>query len=159
MHVTRARFTLLAAAGLASAVLAFELPVGELVHQQRELATAGAELSRVRALDALLSADIGSLRRTSTVEAIAHAEYGLVRPGEQAYSLPGLGRPAKAGEPGGVAPGLETRALSPADLYLASPASLDPPPHRAPAGVDGAPATGSLWSRVLGRLEFWRWAF
>lgn len=158
MHVTKARLTLLVAAGLASAVLAFELPVAELVHQQHELSTAGAELSAVRALDARLSADVASLRRASTVEAIAHAEYGLVRPGEQAYSVPGLGGRAGAGGARGVAPGLEPSRLSPEDLYLSSPTALLPPPRRTGAGAGGA-ATGSLWSRVLGHLEFWRWAF
>ena len=146
MQIIRARISLLAATGLAAAILAFELPVGEMVQQHGELSTLTAQLDRIQALDRSLSGEVSSLHDSATVAAIAHAQYGLVRPGQQAYALlePGTGSSS-------TAPSLVQRLVPRSDLVVPSAGSLSPP---ARVGT-----VRSLWSRVVGRLAFWRWAF
>ncbi|MHB1597498.1 MAG: septum formation initiator family protein [Acidimicrobiales bacterium] len=146
MQIFRARLSLLAATGLAAAILAFELPVGELVHQHGELSTLTAQLDRIQALDRSLSGEVSSLHDSATVAAIAHAQYGLVRPGQQAYALLEPGARSS-----GTVPSLVQGLVPRSDLVVLSAGSL-----ASPAQVG---AGRSLWSRVVGRLAFWRWAF
>ncbi|HVC26397.1 MAG TPA: hypothetical protein VND23_11635 [Acidimicrobiales bacterium] len=150
----RARVALLASVGLATALLVVELPVGEIMHQRGQLSVVSSELARVDAGNATLSADISALRRVSTVAAIAHAEYGLVRRGERAYTI------VAPDASGAVAAGLVQHRIPVVDLVIPSAdALLATARHRSRSSVDGASTTGSLWSRALDRLEFWRWAF
>ncbi len=146
MELRRARLSLLAATGLASAILAFEVPFGELAHQRGELATAAGQLARIRSLDQQLASDVSSLRESSTIAAIAHGEYGLVRPGQQAYVLLGSGAASR-----GAAPSLVQHVLAQSDLVVPSVDALATPVS--------ADSSASLWSRVLDHLAFWRWAF
>ena len=150
----RARASLLLAGGLATALLVVELPIGELLHQRTQLALVSGELARVDATNAALAGDITALGKAATIASIAHAEYGLVRSGQRAYSV------VAPGSSGAVAPGLASHVVPGVDLVLSSAnALLAEQTTRPRTNVDGTPATGSLWSRVLDRLEFWRWAF
>ena len=151
MELRRARLSLLAATGLASAILAFEVPFGELAHQRGELATATGQLARIRSLDQQLASDVSSLRESSTIAAIAHGEYGLVRPGQQAYVLLGSGAAGRRAAPSGAAPSLVQHALAQSDLVVPSVDALATPVS--------ADSSASLWSRVIDHLAFWRWAF
>ena len=146
MQIRRARLSLLAATGLASAILAFELPVGELVHQHGELVTVTGQLDRIRSLDRQLASEVSTLHESSTIAAMAHGEYGLVRPGQRAYALLGSGSGSR-----GAAPSLVQHRLPRADLVVPSVDSLSLPA--------AGPSPTSLWSRVVGHLAFWRWAF
>ena len=84
----------------------------------------------------------------ATIAAIAHQDYGLVRPGQRSYViLPGPGSPA-------IADPLAMGSIPTADLVAApTSANVVTPPATAPA-VAGP--KGSLWSRMLEHLEFWR---
>lgn len=153
----RARLFLLVAAGLSAALLATQLPLSELVGQRRELAVATQQLQVLDQRNAQLRAENAALRQPSTVAAIAHADYGLVRPGQRAYViLPG--RSASAGS-------LAAPRLPRSDLLSGSAAALTgvgaPPAALTAAGAPaGSPGqAGSFWSRTLTALEFWRWAF
>ncbi|HUY30049.1 MAG TPA: septum formation initiator family protein [Acidimicrobiales bacterium] len=150
----RARVSLLLAVGLATALLVVELPVGELLHQRSQLALVSRDLARVDASNAALSADVASLSKSSTIAAIAHGEYGLVARGERAYTVVA---PDSSGAPPA---GLVRRRIPAVDLVLPSAdALLAGSPHRSASSADGTATTGSLWSRVVDRLAFWRWAF
>lgn len=152
--VRRARVSLVAGIGLATAVLVLELPLGEMARQQGQLALASHELARLRATDATLTGDVGSLRQATTVAAIAHADYGLVGAGQRAYAVVATG-----GSSSGVtAPALRQQSIPRVDLVFPSAASLGLGPPSG-ASVDGTTTSGSLWNRVLDRLEFWRWTF
>ena len=146
MDIRRARLSLLAATGLASAILAFEVPFGEIAHQNDELVTVTGQLARVRSLDQQLASEVSSLRQSSTIAAMAHGEYGLVRPGQQAYALLDSG-----GASHGAVPSLVQHRIVQSDLVVPSVDALAQPVARS--------SSGSLWSRVVGHLAFWRWAF
>jgi cell division protein FtsB len=152
----RARFSLLAAVGLASALLVFELPVSELLHQRSQLASVSNQLAGVQARNDALARAIASLQHASTIGSMAHAQYGLVHAGQQAYAL----LPTGGAATGGVAAGLADQTVPSADLVVPSADSLGSSAIRRTSGtVDGAAVTGSVWSRALDRLSFWRWAF
>lgn len=137
----RARAAFIGACGVALALLVFEVPVSELVHQGGELAAVDARLTATNAANARLSADVAALHKDSTVAAIAHEEYGLVERGQLAYVV----LPAK-----GSGADLLGATKLPADDLV--PAALSP---YAPLTVS-SPKSPSLWRRVLDRLEFWR---
>lgn len=156
ISLQRARLSLLAAVGLASALLVLELPMGELLHQRGQLAAVSGQLARLQATNRALAGDVASLRQSSTVAAIAHAEYGLVRPGQRAYAVLASG----AGATGAVAPALVQRAVPKVDLVVPAAGFLGSgTAGLAAASADGTSTVGSLWTRALDRLEFWRWAF
>lgn len=148
--IHRARLLLVAAAGLSLAIVVVELPLSTLVHQRSAIAAASERLGAVQTENGRLAGQVASLSKPSTVAAIAHGEYGLVKPGQIAYTiLPPRGR----GAPGALAAGPVPRE----DLV---------PPTASPYG--SAPAAGvaarrgpqpGLWNRVLDRLAFWRSVF
>ena len=144
----RARISLFAAIGLASALLAFELPIAELLHQKSELATVTSQLNAVDGRNRALSADIGALRQSSTIASIAHAEYGLVNPGQISYALLPSSNGARA-----ASGTLGDTSISAVDLVVpaATPVDISDAAKAAPTGP-------GLWSQVENRLEFWRWA-
>jgi len=140
----RARLALAAALVLAAAIIGFEFPFAELVHQRGELASLDASVAHVVGADAALRADIAALSSSATLAAIAHEQYGLVRPGQQPYVV--LPPTRAAGPPSG----LETPEIPPADLIAA------PPGTTGATGSPSAPSEPGFWARVVDRLEFWR---
>ncbi len=162
----RARVGLVVAAGLGGALVITQLPLSELLAQRAALRTVGGQLAVLDQRNAALRAGNASLSQPGTVAAIAHEEYGLVRPGQIAYViLPASGH----GDPDAAS--LGTPVLSHSQMVSSSPQALT---GIAPAGASGtgseagaggraaapgAGAGGSLLSRMLDRLAFWRWAF
>jgi cell division protein FtsB len=145
-HVNR--WILLGAALCAAVIVVAWFPVRELVHQHDELGAVNGQLATLAKRNASLSADISALSSNSTISAIAHEQYGLVRPGQTSYViLPAVGSAAANGA-------LTTTSIAPQDL-IAAP--IDEP-HSASTGSSTAGA-GSFWSRFSSHLEFWRWAF
>jgi len=121
-------------------------PARELVRQHEELSAANSQLSLIAQRNASLSADISALSAKSTIAAIAHEEYGLVRRGQTSYViLPAAGSAAADGE-------LTAPSIPPQDLIEAPAGS----PRSIPAASG---AGGAFWSRFANHLEFWRWAF
>ncbi len=145
----RARLALLVAVALAGALVVTQLPLGELLSQRRQLAITGQQLAEISARNAALRAENAALRQPATIEAIAHQEYGLVRPGQLAFVIlpPSSSSSASA---------ISQAPLPRSDLVAGSAAAL--------TGLGATSSgTGSTGPGVLGRtlqqLEFWRWAF
>ena len=152
-QIRRARVALLGATVMAGAILIAELPIGELLHQRSDLASAQLQLKKVEANNSALRSDITALHKPSTIAAIAHAEYGLVKPGQRSYVI----LPAAGGK--------TTNALAnetlPASSVVASDGTgaLNSPASGPTIGAGGTKMSGSVWNRVVDRLAFWRWAF
>jgi cell division protein FtsB len=141
------RWVMLGAALCAAVIVVAWFPARELIGQHEELAAVNAQLSTLAKRNVSLSADISALSSYSTIAAIAHEQYGLVRRGQTSYLiLPAVGSAAANGE-------LATTAIAPQDL-IAAPVD-EPRPASTRASSAGA---GSFWSRFSSHLEFWRWA-
>jgi cell division protein FtsL len=122
-------------------------PARELVRQHEELRAANGQLSVLVKHNASLAEDILALSSNSTIAAIAHEQYGLVRRGQTSYViLPAAGSAAANG-------GLTTPSIAPQDLIEAPVGS----PRTAPVAIVNG--DGGFWSRFANHLEFWRWAF
>jgi len=130
----------------AAVIVVAWFPARELVRQHEELSAANAQLSLIVKRNASLSADISALSSNSTITAIAHEEYGLVRRGQTSYViLPAAGSTSADGQ-------LTTPSIAPQDLIEA--------PVGSPRSTPTASGTGAgFWSRFANHLEFWRWAF
>jgi hypothetical protein len=143
----RARLCVLLAAAGAIVLIALELPISELLHQQGQLNVAGHELAVAETKGAALRADVSALREDSVISAIAHEEYGLISAGQQSYViLPAATNAPTSGALGGDA------TIPAADLVLGPPSPQVTAPPK-------ATHSNGLMSRVANWLEFWRWAF
>jgi cell division protein FtsB len=144
-HVNR--WVLLGAALCAAVIVLAWFPARELIRQHDELGAVNGQLTTLAKRNASLSADITALSSNSTIAAIAHEQYGLVRRGQTSYViLPAVGSAAANGA-------LTTASIAPQDL-IAAP--IDEP--RATTTGSAAAGAGSFWSRFSSHLEFWRWA-
>jgi cell division protein FtsB len=143
-QLRRARLVLVAAVIGALVVVGAEFPLSELLHQHAELATTQSQLSTLASRNSSLSADVSALSSNSTVNAIAHEEYGLVQPGQASYVI------LPAADSATARRGLSAPAIPPQDLLAAGPVAG---PTSAPVPGD----TGSFWSRFASHLEFWHW--
>ena len=145
IQLHRARLGLLTAVVGAFVVLGLEFPLRELLHQHSALALARSQLATIDARNASLNADISALSSNSTVNALAHEEYGLVRPGQSSFVI--LPAPNSAAAKAGLA----APVISPQDLVASAPVvghAVIP---------TAATNTSSFWHRFLSRLEFWHW--
>ena len=148
--IRRARLTLCAAIVLAAVIVGAELPLGQLLQGRAAIASSSAQLGKLRDTDSDLSAQVRALSQPETVARIAHEQYGLVRPGQEAFVvLPGPGPGGGSGSP------LASVTVPKGDIM---------PSDAIVGGGQGtstaAPLPGSSFVRqFLGRLEFWRWAF
>jgi cell division protein FtsB len=148
--IQRARLIFLAAVILAVVIVVGEIPLGALVHEKATIAASSRKLQILQNENNSLSQAVSSLEDPSTIERIAHAQYGLIERGQRAYViLPG--------------PGDDTTGPSPLSSTLLSPEQIVP---NDAAGATAAAGSGhaanhnpSLWSQIEQRLEFWRWAF
>jgi cell division protein FtsB len=145
-HVNR--WVFLGAALCAVVIVVAWFPARELIRQHDELGAVNGQLATLAKRNASLADDISALSSNSTIAAIAHEQYGLIRRGQTSYViLPGVGSAASNGA-------LTTTSIAPQDL-IAAP--IDEP--RAPSIGNVHAGTGSFWTRFSGHLEFWRWAF
>jgi cell division protein FtsL len=83
-HAARALLVLVAATGV---LLLFVFPARTLLDQNRQIATTETQISALTRENAQLSARTKSLADPATVEQIAHEQYGLVMPGQNAYTI------------------------------------------------------------------------
>lgn len=150
-RIHRARLALVAAAITAMALVLFELPFSALVAQRSAIAVASGRLASVDRENVQLSADIAGLKKGATIAAMAHADYGLVRPGQLAYAL----LPERGASGSGT---LSESAVPAGDLVPDTASPFGPIPVAVSTASHPGPAAG-LWSRVLGRLAFWRGTF
>jgi cell division protein FtsB len=156
--VTRRTVVLLAAAGATLAVLVLVVfPTRSYLKERGDMNGATHQLQTLDAQNRQLTNQIGRLNTDAEIERLARKDYGLVKPGEEAYAiLPGaLAKKAAANKP---------PANKPPDK---------PPANKPPAGNPsgsqggsgsaassrqalGAPAHPGLWDRFLDQLAFWR---
>jgi cell division protein FtsB len=154
--VTRRTVVLLVAAGATLAVLVLVVfPTRSYVRERSNMNSAAHQLQALNAQNRQLTDQIGRLNSDAEIERLARKDYGLVKPGEEAYAiLPGAlaknaaaSKPAAATTAGGKPP-------------AAKPASGNPPAGHPPATQRGqaapAPAHQGLWGRFLDQLAFWR---
>ena len=144
IQLHRARLILVAAVIGAMIVVGAEFPLKELLHQRSNLALTQQELATLAARNSSLTADVVALSSNSTVNAIAHEEYGLVKPGQSSYVILPAANSAAAKQ------GLSIPAIPPQDLIAAGPVAD-------PIATSAVPSGGGFWSRFLAHLEFWHW--
>jgi cell division protein FtsB len=147
--VTRRTVVLLAAAGATLAILVLVVfPTRSYLKERGDMNSATHQVQSLDAQNRQLTNQIGRLNTDAEIERLARKDYGLVKPGEEAYAiLPGaLAKNAAANKP---------------------PANK--PPAGQPSGSHGgsgstassrqavrAPAHPGLWDRFLDQLAFWR---
>ncbi len=83
----RAVRILLVVVGVAALVFLFVLPGRTYIQQRRTMARAEHRLAVLNAENAALTRRASQLQNPSYVEQIARQQYGLVKPGEQAYGI------------------------------------------------------------------------
>ncbi|HVX21076.1 MAG TPA: septum formation initiator family protein [Acidimicrobiales bacterium] len=93
------------AAVVSVVVVAAWFPASALYHQHQQLASTSAQLAELRHQDKALDQERKKLSSSTEIERIARQQYGLVKPGQQAYEvLPaskgGSGSGADAPDPG-----------------------------------------------------------
>lgn len=143
----RARLGFVAAIAIAVVIVATQFPLGELVHARAALSFSSTHLAQLRRENASLGAQVKALQQGSTIEQIAHQEYGLVRPGQQAVVvLPGAHEST-----GATASGRLGTFKLPSSDFVPTDSLLSP------GATAAKPATHEgLWRKVLNRLEFWK---
>jgi len=139
----RSRQMLIVAVIGAIALGAIEFPLRQLMNQRSQISQAAAELQAVNSHNAILKQDISSLAKSSTIASIAHQEYGLVQPGQRSYVILPNAHAMQNMNP-------LTSSIPVEDLGATSGAATS---SGTPAVI--ARPKGSLWGRILLRLEFW----
>jgi cell division protein FtsB len=144
--VTRRTVVLLAAAGATLAVLVLVVfPTRSYLKERGDVKSATHQLQALDTQNRQLTNQIGRLNTDAEIERLARKDYGLVKPGEEAYAvLPGaLAKNGAANKPA-----------------AAKPAAAKPSAGPQPASQRGlaapAPAHQGLWGRFLDQLAFWR---
>jgi cell division protein FtsB len=148
--IGRARTALLVAVIAGMVIIATEFPLGQLTRGRAAVADASQQLSLLQAQNRALSAEVTSLRQSSTVARIAHQEYGLVGKGERSIVVLPSSPPAGDSGTGPSAGPLTSTGVPKSDL-VPSDAIVSPS-----AGTSHPDRTPGFWERVLQRLEFWR---
>ena len=125
---------LLVAGALVMILLGF--PLRTYMSQRSALSRADSTLASLSAQNKALQQQANQLQSPAEVEYLARADYGLVQPGQEAYAL----------LPGSVPTSTTTSTtLAP---------QVEPAPTPKNSSTDSS--SGSLWSRFVQQLEFWR---
>jgi hypothetical protein len=153
----RARMAFLVAVVVGAIVLVTEFPLAGLVHARATANATAAELTRMRNENRALSIQVHQLRLGSTIQQIAHQEYGLVEPGQRSVVIMPGGGAGGSASVGGRGP---TGASAPLGSTTIPKSDIVPSDSSLSNGVLGggttAGAGGSFWQRLLNRLEFWK---
>ena len=151
----RARIAFVVAVVLGAILLATEFPLAGLVHARATANATAAELSRIQTENRTLSNQVHDLRQGSTIQQIAHQEYGLVEQGQRSVVImPGGGNTGSVrghGTSGPSAP-LGSTTIPKSDI-VPTDSSLS---TGVGGGGSGAGSGGGFWQRLLNRLEFWK---
>jgi cell division protein FtsL len=83
----RAAVLLIVALMAVGVLLLFVFPARTLLAQRRQIATTESHISALSRENAALAARIKSMSNPAQIEQIAHEQYGLVMPGQQAYTI------------------------------------------------------------------------
>lgn len=156
----RARALLGGAALFALIVLVTSFPLGTLLSQRSQLASASGEVTRLSAADQSLTRQVAQLSDPAIVTGIARRDFGLVPKGARAYAV--LPPPLTAADAKSQPPALSGQPVAPDSarsetLLGLNPSAPLPAALRAPVhDASGATATAGYWTRVAQTLEFWR---
>lgn len=141
--MTRRTIGLLAAAGVTLAILVLVVfPTRSFLRERANLNSTAHQLQSLNADNRQLSDQIGRLNTDSEIERLARKNYGLVKPGEEAYAV----------LPGALAANPPTNKAAP----RSQPAPHPPAGPTAQANAATAPAHQGLWARFVDQLAFWR---
>jgi cell division protein FtsB len=149
--VTRRTIVLLVAAGATLALLVLVVfPTRSYLHERANMSSAAHQLQSLNAQNRQLTDQIGRLNSDAEIERLARKDYGLVKPGEEAYAiLPGaLAKSAAANKAPAAKPGPGKPPGQPARSHGA--------PGPRSSATQAAPAHPGLWDRFLDQLAFWR---
>ncbi len=145
----RNRLVLALAIAVSVGIFGAWFPLPSLLQQRSQLAAASIELSQLQRENAALRHDQKQLRTPTALGRIAQEEYDLVPPGDQAYQvLPASG---SGGPYGSLGPTSSSGAGAASGSGGAVARARAPSGSSPPAGT-----SGSLLSRMLRTLEFWR---
>lgn len=99
--VRRRRFPLVGVVLLVAltVTMAGIFPFRQMIAQERQVDQTQARLDELVAANGLLEDEIAALESPAEVERLAREQYGLVRPGETAYSLQQVDEPEPASVP------------------------------------------------------------
>jgi hypothetical protein len=144
--VTRRTIGLLAAAGATLAVLVLVVfPTRSYLGERGNLNSTAHQLQSLNAQNRQLQNQIGRLNTDSEIERLARKDYGLVKPGEEAYAI----------LPGTLARNTPANKAAP----RSQPSAQPPPAQAAQAHTSqphAAPTHQGLWDRFVDQLAFWR---
>jgi cell division protein FtsB len=178
--VTRRTVVLLVAAGATLALLVLVVfPTRSYLRERANMNSTAHQLQSLDAQNRQLTEQIGRLNSDAEIERLARKDYGLVKPGEEAYAiLPGaLAKSAAATKPAAAkpapakpAPAKPAPAKSGPDKPAPAKSGPDKPapatstpakaapgqPPTAQRGQAAAPTHQGLWGRFLDQLAFWR---
>lgn len=62
-------------------------PIRTYLHQRHQIATVSAQLSQLRHANSALAAQARKLNSDTAIAKMAHQDYGLVKPGQEAYEV------------------------------------------------------------------------
>ena len=99
MTFRRLVWPLVVAVTLAGMVFVFFLPGRTLLQQRASLHAAETRVRVLSAENAKLASRIGQLHSDAEIEQVARAQYGLVKPGEEAYAILPSPQSAQASPP------------------------------------------------------------
>ena len=142
--IARARLLLLAAFIGGVVIVATEFPFRQLLDERSSVAQGSSQLAQLNADNRALQTQVNDMKQSSTVERIAHEQYGLVQRGQRSVVvLPGGGT-------GSTGP-LGWQTIPKSDVFP-SDSIVSPSGQSGPAPK----SSGGYWSRLLSRLEFWK---
>jgi hypothetical protein len=115
------------------------------MNQRAEITQTSSALAAVQSHNAALGADISSLSKSSVIASIAHQDYGLVKAGQKSYVILPAAGSVQTSDP------LSSDSIPDADVGSTSGSQSVSNPSK-----ETVKPSGSLWTRMLHRLEFWR---
>ncbi len=137
------------------AFVGLEFPFSALISQNASIKETQAQIANLSQENAAMSSEINKLNSPSEIEHIARRDFGLVKPGETAYSiLPSSDAGSRVPPipshivPGGSPSGEQDGALG----TPSAPAPINP----VKAAPKPAKSSPGFVDRLLNRLEFWK---
>ncbi|MCL5048812.1 MAG: septum formation initiator family protein [Firmicutes bacterium] len=143
----------MAAVVLSALLLLTQIHTSELSKESADLNSANSELAYVNAQNRQLSAEVGLLRQMPYVEHLARIEYGLISKGQKEYSIIFPGNTESTA-------GITRPKISSGQLVEGDSSALVGSPFLPNQTVgSGKSKSKSVLQRMLGEVEFWKWAF
>ena len=137
----------------------FVFPTRTYLAQRSSLNRLSGQVSALAADNRSLGRQAALLDTDGEIERLARQDYGLVRPGQEAYAIlpaPATGATGASGGSGPGAGGAAASAGGGTGATTAAPVGSATAKAGAVATAAAPPATPSVWHRVVDVLAFWR---